>query len=79
MPSSAPPRRFEAKDLDEKSRPWMFEVPYTIVVFEWAVLNSSVSPPFINPLRCMQLSRACTVQVLSIPPLADPKLQNSPR
>ena len=42
MPSSAPPRRFEAKDADEKDKPWMFDTPYSVTVLEWAVGNSSV-------------------------------------
>ncbi|KAG0651535.1 tRNA nucleotidyltransferase [Hyphodiscus hymeniophilus] len=41
MPSSAPPPRFDVKSADERAKPWMFDVPYAITVFEWAVANSS--------------------------------------
>jgi hypothetical protein len=42
MSSSAPPRKFDAADHDPVNLPWMYEVPYTITVFEWAVSNSTV-------------------------------------
>jgi hypothetical protein len=46
MPSSAPPRRFESADQELTSKRWMYQVPYTITVFEWIVANSSVSSLF---------------------------------
>jgi hypothetical protein len=42
MPTSAPPRRYDASDLDPVNLPWIYEKPYTITVFEWAVVNSTV-------------------------------------
>jgi hypothetical protein len=42
MPSSAPRRRFDVKDEEERTRPWMHDVPQTVSIFEWAVKSSSV-------------------------------------
>ncbi|RDL40006.1 uncharacterized protein BP5553_04346 [Venustampulla echinocandica] len=56
MPSSAPPKRFEAADLDRSSKPWKYEVVYSITIFKWAVENipstliSSSWHLFIPPL-----------------------------
>ena len=42
MPSSAPLRRFDVRDADERTKPWTIDVPYAVTVFEWTVANSSV-------------------------------------
>ena len=42
MPTSAPPKKFDAGGNNRSTKPWKYEAPYTITVLEWTVLNSSV-------------------------------------
>ncbi|RFU26613.1 hypothetical protein B7463_g9729, partial [Scytalidium lignicola] len=41
IPSSAPPKRFEAAHLDRPNKPWKYESPYSVTVFRWAIEYSS--------------------------------------
>lgn len=48
MPSSAPPKRFEAADMDRSTKPWKYEAVYSVTVFRRAVEHTPVRP--FNPV-----------------------------
>lgn len=50
MPSSAPLRPHNFKEAEMAMKPWRYDYPYSITVFEWAVNNVSVSHPSPSPV-----------------------------
>lgn len=53
MPSSAPPKRFEAATLDRSNKPWKYDTVYAVTVIRWVVETSSVS---VSVLACDNFS-----------------------
>ncbi|KAH8808777.1 hypothetical protein F5884DRAFT_793275 [Xylogone sp. PMI_703] len=41
MPSSAPPKRYEAASVDRSNKPWKYDKPYAVTILRWVVQNSS--------------------------------------
>lgn len=60
MPTSAPSRRFEAVDLDPKSKPWKYEAVYAVTVFSWAVSHAEVCLPSPYSPRIIQVNTTNT-------------------
>lgn len=84
MPTSAPPRRFEAADMDPANKPWKFKNVWAITVFSWVVEQAevrdvfpSLGPPLQTQLIDTQESTITESWPLFIPPLLtlldDPK------